>query len=196
MSGINSNGVYLPSPVQSKTVGAIATAPIGTTAPSDAKTALASPWESGGYIGEDGIEIGLAYSTTPIRDWSKSVVRTALSSFDGTAKIPIMQIDEWGAKRIAGDENVTVTAATSSASGMIKMGLGAHLPDPLAWCASMKDGDKRVRVYMPDAQVTAIDNVAFKPDAANQWVVTLSCSADESGNSIYIIYDDGTVVSG
>ena len=52
MAGVNSNQVYLLGPDQSTTVGALYVAPIGTAKPTDARTALAGTWVSGGYISE------------------------------------------------------------------------------------------------------------------------------------------------
>lgn len=195
MSGVSSSGIYLPGPDQSSTVGAVYVAPVGTTMPTDARTALPSTWESGGYVGEDGLQLGLSYGVTTIRDWSKGAVRNALESFDGTATVPFLQIDEWSAKRLVGNANVTVTAASSSAGNVTKIALGAHLPDPEAYVFNMKDGNRRVRVVLPNAQITAIDNLTFVPNEANTWTGTLTCSQDASGNSIYVIYDDGEVVT-
>ncbi|MBR2835919.1 MAG: hypothetical protein IKE43_09480 [Coriobacteriales bacterium] len=193
--GLNKADVYAPRPAQSSVSGAIAVAPVGTTMPTDAKSALANTFDDGGYVGDAGITLGLNRNTNVIRDWSQGVVRTLLNSFDGTVVVPIIQIDEWSAKRLIGDDNVVVTAATTTASGQIKMKIGSQLPDPEEWVFSMKDGDRRVRVILPDACITAIDNVAFVPNAVNNWNATLTCSEDADGYSIYVIYDNGEVLS-
>ena len=194
MAGINPAQVYLPTPDQSKTTGAVAVAPLGTTAPADARTALPNAWESGGYIDENGIALGISKSFTAIKDWAQSVVRKALTDFDGTIALSFLQVDQFAAERILGEDNVTVTAATQTAGQNIKMAIGAQVAPAESWCFSMKDGERRVRVYVPNGQITEISgDVSFTPGAANVWPCTLSCYDDGTGHSIYVIYDDGVV---
>ena len=194
MAGINPAQVYLPTPDQTKTTGAVAVAPLGTTAPADARTALPNAWESGGYIDENGIALGISKSFTAIKDWAQSVVRKALTDFDGTIALSFLQVDQFAAERILGEDNVTVTAATQTAGQNIKMAIGAQVAPAESWCFSMKDGERRVRVYVPNGQITEISgDVSFTPGAANVWPCTLSCYDDGTGHSIYVIYDDGVV---
>lgn len=195
MAGIDTNSVYLPTPDQNKTTGAVAIAPAGTDMPEDAREVLTTPWESGGYVGEDGITLSTNKSVDPIKDWSQNVIRKTLTEFDGQMTVPFLQIDEWSAKRLIGSANVATKAASSTAGKTTIMKLGAQLPEIEAWCFSMKDEDRRVRIFCPRAQITEIDEVAFVPNTANNWPATLSCYADEDGYSIYVIYDDGTVLA-
>lgn len=197
MAGIDAQKVYLPTPDQSATTGAVAVAPVGTTAPTDARTALPNDWDTGGYVDENGLSLSLTRSITPIKDWSQATVRNALTEFDGTLSFAFLQIDQFAAERILGTDNVEVTAATASAGEILKWKIGAELPDIEAWCFSMKDGNRRVRVYCPNAQITELTgDITFVPNAANVWGCSLAAYPDENGKSIYVIYDDGVVVSG
>lgn len=194
MAGINPEQVYLPSPDQSKTTGAVAVAPIGTTAPTDARTALPNTWTSGGYIDENGIALSISKSFTTIKDWAMSVVRKALTDFDGTIALSFLQVDEFAAQRVLGTANVTKTAANTTHGEQLKLGVGPDVAPAEAWCFSMKDGNRRVRVYIPNGQITEISgDVSFTPGAANIWPCTLSCYDDGTGHSIYVFYDDGVV---
>lgn len=194
MAGINPEQVYLPSPDQSKTTGAVAVAPLNTTAPTDARTALANTWVSGGYIDENGIALSISKSFTTIKDWAMSVVRKALTDFDGTIALSFLQVDEFAAQRILGSANVTKTAANSTHGEQLKLGVGPAVASAESWCFSMKDGNRRVRVYVPNGQITEISgDVSFTPGAANVWPCTLSCYDDGTGHSIYVFYDDGVL---
>lgn len=194
MAGINSAQVYLPSPDQSGTTGAVAVAALGTTAPTDARTALGASWSTGGYVGEDGLSLSLSRSFTAIKDWSQSTVRKALTDFDGTLSFPFMQIDEFAADEMFGSTNVTATAKSTTHGNELSIGIGAELAPAKSWCFNMKDGERRVRVYCPEAQVTEIGDVSFVPGSAHQYPVTLSAYPDSSGKSIYVFYDDGELV--
>ena len=195
MAGIDAAQVYLPSPDQSSTTGAIAVAPLGTTAPTDARTALGVAWTSGGYVGEDGVTLSVSRSTSAIKDWSQANVRKALTDFDGTIGLSFLQMDEFAAKELFGASNVTVTAANTTHGNELSIGIGAELPPMKSWAFSMKDGARRVRIYLPIAQVTEIGDVTFVPSAGNSYPATISCYPDSTGKSIYVFYDDGEMTS-
>ena len=195
MAGVNSASVYMPTPDQTASVGAVAVAAVGTTAPTDARTALSGTWTTGGYIGEDGISLSINKTFTTVKDWSQSPVRKALTDFDGTISIPWLQVDQFFATEAFGSSNVAVTAATSTHGTQMKVSVGPDVPDIKAWCFSMKDGNRRVRVYVPKGQITEIGDVPFTPTAPNAYPSTLSCYDDGTGHSVYVFYDDGVVSS-
>ena len=94
-----------------------------------------------------------------------------------------------------GSSNVSVTAATLTKGELIKISIGADLPPVEAWCFSMKDGNARIRVVAPRAQVTEVNQIDFKPDAGHVIGGTIATYDDGTGKSIYFIYDDGEVLS-
>ena len=194
--GLNAKKVFAPTPLQSATTGAVAVAPEGTAMPTDARTALTSAWDDSGYVSEDGLSVTITRSTTPIKDWSKQNIRNLLTDFGGAIALSFLQVDEFAAKRMFGEDNVTVTAATTTTSEVIKISIGAELPPIEAWCFSMKDGDARIRVLVPRGQMTDVNQIDFKPDAGNIIGGTLTAYDDGTGKSIYFIYDDGEVISG
>lgn len=193
--GLNPKHVYAPTPLQSATTGAVAVAPVGTTRPTDATSTLPAAWDDGGYVSEDGLSVTITRSTTPIRDWSKANVRNLLTEYSGNISLAFLQVDEFATKRVFGDSNVTVTAATSTKGEQISVSIGAELPPIEAWCFSMKDGNARIRVVAPRAQVTEVNQIDFKPDAGHVIGGTIATYDDGTGKSIYFIYDDGEVLS-
>ena len=193
--GLNATKVYAPAPDQSTTTGAVAVAPIGTTAPTDARTALPSAWESSGYVSEDGMSVAVTRTTTPIRDWSKAAVRQLLTEYEGAITLSFLGVDEFALGRVFGESNVTKTTATTTHGEQLKVGIGAQLPPIESFCFNMKDGDARIRVYVPRGQFTEVAQVDFKPDAGHTVGGTISTYDDGTGKSIYFLYDDG-VVSG
>lgn len=194
--GINAKKVYAPTPVQDKTTGAVAVAPVGTVMPTGARDALPATWNSGGYVDENGLSVTITRSTTPIRDWSKATVRNLLTEFTGALAIGFLQVDEFAAKRVFGEDNVTITAANAQHGELMKVSIGAELPPIEAWCFSMKDNNARIRVCVPNGQITDVNQVDFKPDAGNVIGGTLTAYDDGTGHSIYFIYDDGEVIAG
>lgn len=194
--GLNAKKVYAPTPDQSTTTGAYAVAPLNTTAPTDARTALANTWTSSGYISEDGLAVNVTRTTTPIRDWSKAAVRNLLTEYTGALSFSFLGIDEFALQQLFGSSNVTKTAANSTHGEQLKVGIGASLPPACSHCFSMKDGNARVRVYVPNGQFTELNQIDFKPDAGHILGGTLATYDDGTGKSIYFMYDDGEIVSG
>ena len=133
---------------------------------------------------------------TAIKDWSQSVVRKALTDYDGVLKLSFMQIDEFAMTEVFGEANVDAKAATSSKGSQLKVGIGPNTPGVKSWCFNMKDEDRRVRIYVPRGQITQITgDVTFTPGAANVYPCELSTYDDGTGHSIYVMYDDGQTVS-
>ena len=194
MAGIKSTQVYTPVPDQSSTTGAVAVAPTSTTAPTDATTALPQAWDTGGYVSEDGITLSVSKSFNQIRDWSHATVKSVLSEYDGAITVNFLQVDEFAAKRVFGTSNVTKTAATTTKGELIKVSIGTDLPPVESWCFNMKDGDARVRVYVPKGQITEVNEMAFTTDGV---IVggTLTTDDDGTGHSIYVFFDDGQKAS-
>lgn len=189
--------VYAPTPDQSATTGAVAVAPLGTTAPASAVATLdSSTWDDSGYVDENGISVTITRSTTPIRDWSKANVRNLLTEYTGAIACNFLQVDQFSAERLFGEDNVTVTEASREHGEQLKIAIGAQLPPRESFCFSMKDGNARIRVYVPVGQFTEVGQVNFKPDAGNVIGGTIATYDDGTGHSIYFMYDDGEVISG
>ena len=193
----NTRDVRVGAPEQ-KTTGAIKHAPLGTTLPSlsDITTsgvALDQAFTGDEYVSEDGLTLTPSMSTTDIKDWSGSIVRKVLESFDGTLSWTMISTNE-GALGVAfGADHITTNAAAQTHGKQMMVELGAHLPEAQSWVFLMKDGDARIVVLVPNGQVTEVSEVTFAANAAIGWGVTLSTYPDSDGQSIYILTDDGVV---
>ena len=191
--------VRVGAPDQNVT-GAIKHAPVGTTLPdlsdiTQAAVTISEAFTGDEYVSEDGLTLSPSRSTTEIKDWSGATVRKVLESFDGTLSWTMISTNA-GALSIAfGSNHITTVAATAAHGAQVKAALGAYLPEEQAWVFLMKDGDARIIIVVPDGQITEVGDVTFASNAAVGWQVTLSCYPDANGNSIYIMTDDGQVVS-
>lgn len=182
------------------TTGAILHAPVGTALPTLAdikKTGVTiNPAFTGNeYVSEDGLTLTPARSTTDIKEWGGATVRKILNSFDGTLSWTMMSTNEEALKIAFGKDHVTAVTASTAHGAQAQVALGAYLPDEYAWLFLMKDEDARIIIAVPDGQITEVGEVTFSASEAVGWNVTLACYPDESGNSIYIMTDDGVVVS-
>lgn len=195
MAGVDATKVLVGAPEQSGVAGAINRAPLGTELPDDARKALELAFKSAGYVSSDGISLTPDLSTTDITDWNGDVVRTLLESFSGTVTFSLIQFDADGAMLTFGENNVTVTPATSTSGEQIAIALGATLPPAGAWVFRMKDENALIRIVLPNAQVVSWNEMQFSKTAPIPLGVQLKCYPDDKNKSIYIYTDDGVFSS-
>lgn len=178
-----------------KTTGAVLSAPIGTELPDLPDMELDSAFTGNEYVSEDGLTLSPSMSTNKIKDWSGATVRELLNSFDGTITWTLISTNPGQMKTTFGDKFVTEGAATTTHGKQMKVALGAHLPDPKPFVFLMKDGDAKMIIVVPYGQITAVGDIVFKSGEVLGWPVTLSTSPDEDGHNIYILTDDGQVLT-
>lgn len=183
---VNPQNVLVGKPDQEVT-GAIQSAPLGTTLPTATDDTLDPAFTGSGYVGEDGLTLAQDRSTADVRDWSGSLVRRLLESFDGTLAWPHLEVNENSLKNAFGDDNVSV------ANGQITVAIGGNELPRKAWVFRMKDGDRRMILVVPDGQITGQDDITFVANEPITLPVTLSTYPDAAGNSIYWILDDGEI---
>lgn len=186
-------------PEQSVT-GAIKSAPLGTPLPDlssikKAGVTLNSAFKGDEYVSEDGLTLSPSMSTNKIKDWSGATIREVLASYDGTLSWGIISTNEEQMKLTFGEDYVETEEATAEHGNQTKAALGAHLPEHRSWVFLMKDGDARMVIVVPDGQITSLSDVKFDSSGAVVWPVTLSTAPDENGHNIYILTDDGQVLT-
>lgn len=191
---VNSQKTFAGKPEQSVT-GAVATAPLGTTMPTTAGEALGAAWTASGYVTEDGLSFSQDRSTTKIKDWSGSTIRSLLDEFSPTVQYSEAETSYETMCRMVGPENVTKVNATTGHGEQLKVSFGPNLPPAQAFCFSMKDEDRRMRLLVPNGQITAVDSVSFVRNDIVKWSFTLEANDDGTGHSMYLLTDDGETVA-
>jgi len=196
---LNINETFIGAPVQ-EVSGAVHTAAVGTTAPTDATSTLGSSWTDSGYVDENGVSFSQDRSTTNIKDWSGATIRTLLDEFNGTVQYTEAQTNYETMCRMVGASNVTKTDATTGHGTQLKVQIGAEMPPALAWCFDMADKRSdtvtgRLRLYIPSGQVTSVDSVSFVSDDIVKWSFTITANKTEGEEPIVLFTDDGVKAS-
>ena len=184
---VDSKKIIIGAPDQA-TTGAVAYAETGTSLPSTPSETLTG-WTDCGYVSEDGVSVTPSFSTTDIKDWSRATVRTLLDEFTGEVKFAFIQTDYNSLAGIFGASNVTQSGTK------LTVKIGARMAPAKAWCFSMKDGDARVRICLPNAQPVVDGDLTFVANEPITWSVSLKCAADSNGDSIIILTDDATTTT-
>lgn len=194
MQGIDVSKVLVGAPDQ-LTTGAIFDAPLGTTLPESATAQLDDGFTSSGYCSDDGLSLTMDRSTNDISDWSGITVRKILESFDGTLAWSEMQMSYEALCHAFGDDHVTRVGATEDHGEQVTVLVNKDLPPRREWVFNMKDGKARIRIVVPDGQVTNVDEISFVSNDAVKLPLTLTTYQDSKGNNIYIYVDDGLVAA-
>ncbi len=190
MATVNASNIFVGAPDQASS-GAVFSAAVGSTAPTDAITALAGAFTSSGYVTVDGVSLSADRTTTGIRDWSGKTVRTVSDETSATVTFNLLELSSEGAKQAFGDSKVTVTAATASHGAQLAITADGEMPEAKAWAFNMKDGVRKVRLYVPNGQVTDLPDMTFTAGDAINIPVTITCYPDSNGVLYQVFTDDG-----
>lgn len=171
--------------------GGILAAALGATLPTDTAAAVDAAFTKGGYVGEDGLTMTVARTSEKIRAWGGDTVRVVQTEHDATFAWTFLETNEFTAAAVYGDDNVVATPASASAGNLLAIKVNSETLPHKAWVFDMKDGDARIRVVVPNGQITEVGETTFVHTNAVGHQVTLEAFPDEDGNKAYIYTDDG-----
>ena len=162
--------------------GAVYRAPLGTSLPNDATTALGGSYVELGYISEDGLVNTNSPETENIKDWGGTDVLNVLTEktdeFQCTL-IEVLNVDVL--KAVYGASNVSGTLATG-----ITVTANNAEQEEAVWVVDMvmRNGVLK-RVVIPNGKISDLGDITYKRDEAVGYEITLTGLADTSGNTHY-----------
>lgn len=172
--------------------GGIYLAPVGTTGPTNVSTALGAAYKSAGYIGDDGVTEANERDTTKIKAWGGDVVKIVQSEHSVTYSFRFIEaLNGDVLKAVYGDGNVTTTAATASTGTIHEVKLKGDMLPHFAIVFEIKDGDARIRISAPDAQITEVGEITYSDEDVIGYEVTIECFAAADGTKATKWLDNG-----
>jgi len=162
--------------------GAIYRAPLGTSLPSDATTALGADYVELGYVSEDGLVNTNSPESENIKDWGGTDVLNVMTEKTDEFQLTLIEVLNTDVlEAVYGSSNVTGTLATG-----IEVKANSTEPEEAVWVVDMvmRDGVLK-RVAIPDAKISEIGDITYKKDEAVGYEITLTCLADTYGNTHY-----------
>lgn len=171
--------------------GGVLLGALTATAPATAAGTLTG-FTASGYIGEDGVTETNERSTDRIRAWGGDTVKVVQTEHNVSYQFTFLEtLNTDVLKAVYGDGNVTKTAATVSTGTLHEVKVnGATLPHK-SFVFELKDGDAKIRIYVPDGQITEVGDITYSDSEVIGYQVTVEAFADEVGNKAYKYLDDG-----
>lgn len=173
--------------------GGVLVGEVGSTAPTDATTELDAAFAPAGYIGEDGLTESIDRSTDKIKAWGGDVVKVVQTDFSTTYKFTFLEtLNADVLKTVFGDDKVTTTAATSTKGTLHTVKVTGDTLPHKAFVFEVKDGDARIRIHVPDGQITEIGDITYSDSDVIGYEVTVEAFRDSTLDANAVKYlDDG-----
>lgn len=160
-----------------KVGGAVYRAPLGTTLPTDAVTALDAAFTSMGYISEDGLTHSATPETEKVKAWGGDTVLVLQT--DKTVTYTATFIEELNTevqKTVHGNDNVSGDLDT----GLTVTTTSAPLEEASYVIEEILKGNIKKRTVIPSATVSEVGEVTDADNAAIGYAITLEvvCNSD------------------
>ena len=172
--------------------GGILSGPLGTPLPTDASTAPDAAIAGVGYISDDGVSESMNRETDKIKAWGGDVVKIVQSEHSVTYQYTMIEAARAEVNReVYGEPNVTATVATTTHGNQLAIKVTAEQLPHRVRVIEIKDGDARVRIVLPDSQITEVGDVTYQDAAIIAYPVTVEAFPDAAGVKAYKYTDDG-----
>jgi hypothetical protein len=160
--------------------GAVYVAPLSTTLPTDATTALDAAFVCLGYVSEDGLENNNELDVSEIKAWGGNIVYRSLNGLDDTFSLSLIESENVDVlKNVYGDANVTVDA-----DGNVTINIVAEDPQEKIWVFELAmRGGRAKRIVIPDGAVTARETITYNDSDAVAYGITVSAYPDSTGKT-------------
>jgi len=177
--GNNANYVSAAKP---KVAGAIYRAPLGTTLPTDAISALDAAFKALGYVSEDGLTNSNSSDSDTIVSWDGDTVLTVEGDKSDTFKFKLLEVLNVDVlKSVYGDENVSGDLTTG-----IIVKANSDPKESSSWAVDMiMNGGVLKRIVIPNAKLSELADIVYKKNDAVGYDMTLSAVPDSAGNTHY-----------
>ena len=167
--------------------GGILSGPKGSPLPTDVSSTIDASIVGVGYISDDGVSESMSRETDKIVQSEHSVTYQYTMIEAARAEVN---------REVYGEPNVAATVATSAHGNQLAVKVTAEQLPHMVRVIEIKDGDARLRIVLPDSQITEVGDVTYQDASIIAYPVTVEAFPDDSGVKAYKYSDDGKKTAG
>ena len=172
--------------------GGILSGPLLSPLPTDTVAAVDAAIVGVGYISEDGVSMTIGRETDKIKAWGGDVVKIVQSEHSVTYQYTMIESARAEVNReVYGEPNVTATVATTTHGNLLAIKVTAEQLPHMVRVIEIKDGDARIRIVLPDSQITEVGDITYQDASIIAYPVTVEAFPDSAGVKAYKYTDDG-----
>lgn len=135
----------------------------GGTVPTSAASSIPVEFDDVGYIGEDGVTQSIGQDITDIKAWQNGdVVRRVQTSHVVTYQFTMIETNPVSLEAYYGNYDAGHVELTGDARTR------------KAWVLDVLDGDEKIRVVIPDGEISEVGDTVFQNGAAIGYPVTVT----------------------
>lgn len=164
-----------------KVGGAVFRAPVGTTLPTDATTALNAAFKDMGCVSEDGVTNSNSPESDVVKTWGGGVAYAYQTAKADTFKLVLLEsLNPDTLKAIYGSENVSGALVSG-----IAVKANATEQEEAAWVIESLMRGAVKRIVIPCGKITEIGDVVYVDGEPVGYEITIMALPDDSGNTHY-----------
>ncbi len=178
-----------------KVTGGVLYAPLGTTLPTDATSALDPAFVTLGRVSDAGVDKTEDRKNTDMFDWGGNLIAVLQDTYGITVNFKLLQLMNADVQRAAhGTANVSVIPPTTNKGTTIASALNAALLDNGSWVIDAYYQKMSMRFVIPFGRPTAIGKLTWVHKALAMYDLTIRPLPDNAGNHAYEYWNDGVPI--